>query len=70
MEINGLTVERAHTVAGINPGTSPTERCGSFVTKTDVYYPTDTIVLWNAMRCMVWERVGAATEHCIGDQCR
>ncbi len=28
-------------------------RCDSFVVKTDVHYPTDVHLLWDAMRCLV-----------------
>ena len=35
-------------------------RCDSFVAKTDVHYPTDVSLLWDAMRCLIRETGRAA----------
>ncbi len=35
-------------------------RCDSFVVKTDVHYPTDVHLLWDAMRCLVRDTGRAA----------
>ena len=38
-------------------------RCDSFVVETDVHYPTDVNLLWDAIRCLVRETGRAASEH-------
>ena len=37
-------------------------RCDSFVVETDVHYPTDVNLLWDAMRCLIRESGRAANE--------
>ena len=41
-------------------------RCDSFVVETDVHYPTDVNLLWDAMRCLVRETGRAARQHAVG----
>ena len=40
-------------------------RCDSFVVETDVHYPTDVNLLWDAMRCLLRELGRAAKKHHI-----
>ena len=57
-KINQLLVQEGQKVAGKKPGETLRGRCDSFVVATDVHYPTDTNLLWDAMRCSV--RVAAS----------
>ena len=66
-EVNSLIVESGHAVARKKPGAPLAGRCDSFVVKTDVRHPTDVSLLWDAVRCMVRETAGAATEHDVGN---
>ncbi len=54
-EVNQLIVESGHAVARKKPGAPLAGRCDSFVAKTDVHYPTDVSLLWDAMRCLIRE---------------
>ena len=38
----------------------------SFVVETDVHYPTDLGLLWNAVRCLIRETARAAAAHGVG----
>ena len=51
--VNDLVVESGHAVAGKKPGAPLGGRCDSFVVETDVHYPTDVSLLWDAMRCLI-----------------
>ena len=51
-KVNHLIVESGHTVVGKKPGEPLRGRCDSFVVETNVHYPTDVSLLWDAMRCM------------------
>ena len=53
VEVNRLIVESGHAVARKKPGAPLRGRCDSFVVETDVHYPTDVSLLWDAMRCLV-----------------
>ncbi len=46
-----------------NPGAPLRGRCDSFVVETDVHYPTDVSLLWDAMRCLIRETGRATAEH-------
>ena len=63
VEVNQLIVESGHAVAGKEPGAPLRGRCDSFVVETDVHYPTDVSLLWDAMRCLIRETGRAAAEH-------
>ncbi len=54
-EINQLVVEVGHEVVKKNPGDGLCGRCDSFVVETDVHYPTDANLLWDAMRVVLRE---------------
>ena len=52
-EVNQLIVESGHTVMGKKPGEPLCGCCDSFVVETNVHYPTDVNLSWDAMRCML-----------------
>ena len=60
-EVSTLVVEGGHAVARKKPGDCLRERCDSFVVKTDVHFPTDVSLLWDAMRYLLRETGRAAT---------
>ena len=60
--VSGLVVESGHAVAGKKPGAPLRGRCDSFVAETDVHYPTDVSLLWDAVRCLLRETGRAAEE--------
>ncbi len=62
VEVNQMIVESGHAVAGKKPGEPLRGRCDSFVVETDVHYPTDVNLLWDAMRCLVRDMGRQATE--------
>ena len=64
-EIGRLVVESGHAVARKKPGEPLRGRCDSFVVETDVHYPTDVNLLWDAMRCLLRELGRAAKKHHI-----
>ena len=65
-EIGRLVVESGHAVARKKPGEPLRVRCDSFVVETDVHYPTDVNLLWDAMRCLLRELGHAARKHNVG----
>ena len=65
-EVGRLVVESGHTVAKKKPGERLRGRCDSFVVETDVHYPTDVSLLWDALRCLLRETGRAAGRHAVG----
>ena len=61
--VGQLVVESGHKVAKKKPGEPLRGRCDSFVVETDVHYPTDVNLLWDAMRCLLREAGRAAVQH-------
>ncbi len=51
--INKVLVQEGHTVLEHSAGEALRGRCDSFVAETDVHYPTDVSLLWDAMRCLL-----------------
>jgi len=51
--INQVVVEAGHAVAKKKPGDELRTRCDSFVVETDVHYPTDINLLWDAIRKVI-----------------
>ena len=49
-KINKVVVEAGHRVVGIASDAPLTARCDSFVVETDVHFPTDINLLWDAAR--------------------
>ena len=64
--VGQLVVESGHKVAKKKPGEPLRGRCDSFVVETDVHYPTDVSLLWDAMRCLLRETGRASGEHAVG----
>lgn len=60
-QINPFIVEVGHELVKKKPGDVLRGRCDSFVVETDVHYPTDGNLLWDAMRTIV-KVVGSACE--------
>ena len=52
-KVNQVIVESGHTIMGKKPGAPLRRRCDLFVVETNVHYPTDVNLLWDAMRCML-----------------
>ena len=61
--VGRLVVESGHAVARKKPGAPLRGRCDSFAVETDVHYPTDVSLLWDAMRCLIRETARAARRH-------
>ncbi len=62
-EIGKVVVESGHEVARKKPGAPLRGRCDSFVVETDVHYPTDVNLLYDAVRCVIRD-VARAAERC------
>ena len=62
-KVNQLVVDTGHTVVGKKPGAPLRGRCDSFVAETNVHYPTDVRLLWDAIRCMLRCAGNAASKH-------
>ena len=54
-ELSALLVREGHAVAEKSPGAALDGRVDSFVVETDVHYPTDVNLLWDAMRVLLTE---------------
>lgn len=65
-EVNALIVSSGHEVARKKPGAALRGRADSFVAETDVHFPTDVSLLWDAMRCLIRICGRAAPAHGIG----
>ncbi len=63
--VGQLVVESGHAVARKKPGAPLRGRCDSFVVETDVHYPTDVSLLWDAMRCLIRETGRAASPYAL-----
>ena len=64
--VGRLVVEGGHAVAGKKPGAPLRGRCDSFAVETDVHYPTDVSLLWDAMRCSIRATARLAAKHGVG----
>jgi hypothetical protein len=47
-KINQIAVKHGHEIIGIKPDEKLNASCDSFVLETDVHYPTDINLLWEA----------------------
>ena len=65
-EIGKLVVSSGHKVSKKKPGERLRTRVDSFVVETDVSYPTDVKLLWDAVRCMVKQTAAVAQEYETG----
>ena len=52
-QVNHLTVQAGHEVAGKKCGAALRGRCDSRVAKTHVHFPTDVGLCWDAVRCLI-----------------
>jgi hypothetical protein len=52
-KINQIVVEYGHKIVGKKPDEKIRASCDSFVVETDVHYPTDINLLWDAMRKVI-----------------
>ena len=52
-KINELVVKAGHALFGQEPEAPLRARADSFVVETDVHYPTDVNLMWDAMRCLI-----------------
>jgi len=52
-DLNQVIVESGHEMIKKKPGDALQTRCDSFVVETDVHYPTDINLLWDAMRKVI-----------------
>jgi len=52
-DINQVIVEAGHEVVKKKPGDALQTRCNSFVVETDIHYPTEINLLWDAMRKII-----------------
>ena len=64
--INRLVVETGHAVSKKKPGGRLAARCDSFVVETNVHWPTDVNLLWDAVRCLIRETHRACSGHGVG----
>ncbi|MCY4611821.1 MAG: ISNCY family transposase [Gammaproteobacteria bacterium] len=64
--VNELIVSSGHEVARKKPGAALRGRVDSFVVETDVHYPTDVNLLWDAMRSLIRVSASSAKRHRIG----
>ena len=62
-KVSLLIVQAGHKVVGKKPGAPLRGRCDSFVVETNVHYPTDVRLLWDAIRCMLRCAGRAASTH-------
>jgi len=53
MEINQVVVEAGHQLLDVKSTDPLKARCDSVVVETDVHYPTDINLLWDAMRTLI-----------------
>ena len=62
-KVNELVVSSGHEVARKKPGAPLRGRADSFVVETDVHYPTDVNLLWDAQRCLIRDSARIAKQH-------
>ena len=62
--INQVVVQAGHSLVGQEREQSLRARCDSFVVETDVEYPTDVRLTWDALRCLI--RVMGALSEAFG----
>ena len=64
--VNRLVVSAGHAAAKRKPGAALEARCDSFVVETNVHFPTDVNLLWDATRCLTREAHAACAKYGIG----
>ena len=63
--VNRLVVGAGHELVGHRPPEPLQARCDSFTVETDVHYPTDVSLLWDALRCLIRVVARACQQHNI-----
>ena len=66
-KISQVVVEAGHDLLKVNGDEALHGRCDSFVVETDVHFPTDINVLWDAMRKVVTLTAEWCSAHGISD---
>ena len=62
-KVSELVVRSGHKVARKKPGAPLRGRADSFVVETNVHYPTDVNLLWDAQRCLIRVSARNANKH-------
>ena len=65
--INAVVVTAGHALLKKTPGEGLAARCDSFVVETDVHYPTDTNLLYDAVRQVIATSAGWCEEAGLSD---
>ena len=65
-KVNKIMVDEGHALAGHEEGRELQGRCDSFVVETDVHYPTDVNLMWDALRCLIRETARRCEECKLG----
>ncbi len=65
--INAVVVTAGHALVKKTPGEGLAARCDSFVVETDVHYPTDTNLLYDAVRQVIATSAGWCEEAGLSD---
>ena len=65
--INAVVVKAGHALVNKSPGEGLTVRCDSFVVETDVHYPTDTNLLYDAVRKVIETSAGLCEDAGLSD---
>lgn len=66
-KINEIVVDAGHELVGIQPDEVLRGRCDSFVVETDVHYPTDINLLFDATRKVIELSAQLAAAHGLSD---
>ena len=67
LDINQIVVTGGHTLLKKKPDDDLKGRCDSFVLKTDVHFPTDIGLLYDAIRCLVRDASSLCQHYEISD---
>ena len=65
--INAVVLKAGHALVKKSPGEGLTVRCDSFVVETDVHYPTDTNLLYDAVRKVIQTSAGLCEDAGLSD---
>lgn len=65
--INAVVVKAGHAVVNKSPGDALEVRCDSFVVETNVHYPTDTNLLYDAVRKVIETSAGLCDAAALSD---
>ena len=65
-EVNRIVVGAGHDLVGHDGSQSLQGRCDSVVVETDVHYPTDVSLLWDAVRSLIRTMAALCERHEVG----